>query len=135
MPLTFKFEKVISKIFGTIYRPVAAVEFQSQKSKEWLEVKMVVDSGADYTLLPDTLMKRLEIDPRKDCKLFETRGVGGAANIYLCKKNLNVRLGDQGFRIPVGFLRGKDIPPLLGRHKFMEKIKTTFHRHNTIFGG
>ena len=86
MPLTFRFEKVISRIFGTIYRPVALVEFQSQRSKEWLKVKMVVDSGADYTLLPDTLMKNLEIDPKRDCKPFETHGVGGAADIYLCKK-------------------------------------------------
>ena len=133
MDITFKFEEARSRIFGTIHRPVAVVEFQSCKSKKWVELKMLVDSGADYTLLPWFLVKDLEIDLKKDCDLFETRGVGGTTTVYVYKKKLNVKLGDRSFRVPVGFLKGKDIPPLLGRHKFMEKIKTTFYHHKTIF--
>ena len=133
MAVTFKFERVYSRIFGAIRRPVAIVQFQSRKSKKWTRVKMLVDSGADYTLLPWFLVKDLEIDPEKDCDRFETRGVGGTATVYVYRKDLNVKLGDRNFEVPVGFLKGKDIPPLLGRHKFMEKIKTTFYRHKTIF--
>lgn len=77
MSITFKFEKAHSRIFGAIHRPVAVVEFQSRRSKKWTKVKVLVDSGADYTLLPWFLAEDLEIDPEKDCDLFETRGVGG----------------------------------------------------------
>lgn len=134
MSVAFKFERAHSGIFDVIHRPVAIVEFQSRRSKKWVEIKMLVDSGADYTLLPWFLTKDLEIDPEKDCDLFETRGGGGITTVYIYKKSLNVKLGDKNFKVPVGFLKGRDIPPLLGRHKFMEKIKTAFHRHQTIFG-
>lgn len=53
MSLTrFPFEKVPSRIFGYIYRPIAVVSFWSERLKEWTEVIAIVDSGADYTLLP-----------------------------------------------------------------------------------
>ncbi|KKS20640.1 MAG: hypothetical protein UU81_C0019G0015 [Microgenomates group bacterium GW2011_GWC1_41_8] len=35
--------------------------------------------------------------------------------------------------IPVGFLDSDDVPPLLGRHGFMEIFKTCFDNHMVYF--
>ena len=50
MALKFPFKIEKSPILGTIYRPIAKVSFWSKKEKYWLEVWMIVDTGADYTL-------------------------------------------------------------------------------------
>lgn len=53
MPIAkFPFVKIGKGPLGEIYRPYAAVFLFSEKRKEWLLSRMVVDSGADYTLLP-----------------------------------------------------------------------------------
>lgn len=38
---------------------------------------MIVDTGADYTLLPRFMAEKLGINLEKDCKDFTTFGVGG----------------------------------------------------------
>jgi len=85
---------------------------------------MLVDTGADYTILPHYLAQELGVRLRKDCKVFRTTGIGGMETVYVLPK-LRVRLGKWERLIPVGFLGRDDIPPLLGRHRFLE----TFHTH------
>ena len=77
MALKFAYKKEKSAILGNIFRPIAQVFFWSHKNKDWSEVWMVVDSGADYTLLPRFMAEELGVDLEKDCKIFSTFGVGG----------------------------------------------------------
>lgn len=132
MPLTFEFEKVNSPLFGTVYRPVAWVEFWSKNQKEWIGIWMVVDSGADYSLLPRYMSEYLGINLTKDCKSFSTFGIGGREGIYLLEK-AKIKLGDWAITAPLGFLERDTVPPLLGRHCFMEKFSTLFFNHKTFF--
>src|SRR3989338_3167034 len=115
MSVTFKFKEYPSNIFGITRRPVAEVYFQHKNNIRWLPITMVVDSGADYTLLPKFLAPSLGISLSKDCRLIETRGVGGANTVYLLKRRIKVRLGEYERAIPVGFLDNNRVPPLLGR--------------------
>lgn len=132
MPVIFKFRPEKSTIFGQIFRPEALVFFHSPEQDVWIPIWMIVDSGADYTLLPKWYSNILGINLKKDCELFSTSGIGGNEEVYLAR-NVKVRLGEWGFEIPVGFLGRDTIPPLFGRQAFLEKIKTTFDRHRTIF--
>lgn len=132
MPLTFAFEKASSSIFGYVYRPVAWVEFWSKSTNNWIGIWMVVDSGADYSLLPRYMSEYLGINLRNDCKDFSTLGVGGKEKVYLLKKE-KIKLGMWEITAPVGFLDNNAIPPLLGRHGFMEKFSTIFFNHKTYF--
>lgn len=130
--LTFPFEKESSKILGQIKRPVAEVYFWSKKFKRYLKLSMLVDTGADYTLLPRSQAEALGINLEKDCVPHLTGGIGGPERVYLLKK-IKVKLGDWAREITVGFLERDNIPPLLGRHKFLETFDVLFSQYVTFF--
>ncbi len=132
MQVRFPFEIKSSGIFGPIQRPVAKVDFWSKLTSDWVEIIMLVDTGADYTLLPKFYAEDLGINLETDAKPYPTFGVGGSETVYVLKK-MNVKLGRWEFPIPVGFLERDNIPPLLGRQDFLEDFKVVFHRHATSF--
>jgi len=133
MSLKFPFRKEKSSILGLIYRPVAQVFFWSSQTREWQEVWMIVDSGADYTILPRFMADELGIDLETECRVFNTYGIGGGEKVYFLPK-MKVKLGNWERIIPVGFLERDEIPPLMGRHLFMETFDTEFtKKHMVIF--
>lgn len=132
MAVKFAFEKVESQILGTIWRPVAQVVFQKKRSGKLRAVWMIVDTGADYTLLPRFMAERLEVDVEKECRVFLTTGIGGSEKVYFLPK-ISVRLGEFDREIPVGFLDRNEVPPLLGRHLFLETLETYFSSDHTTY--
>lgn len=130
--IIFPFRKEKSVIFGAIFRPIAKVFFWSAKWQKWEEIWMVVDTGADHTLLPGYLAPRLGVDLTSGCEKHKTGGVGGEEVVYLYKDQ-KVRLGGWNKVIPVGFLDRDNIPPLLGRQDFLEDLRVIFEKHKTAF--
>lgn len=92
---------------------------------------MIVDTGADYTLLPRFMAHELGISLETDCKTFSTYGVGGGERVYFLP-NIKVRLGKWKRTIPVGFLERNEIPPLMGRHLFLETFETLFSSKHMV---
>ena len=92
---------------------------------------MIVDTGADYSLLPRFWADKLGINLEKDCKMFTTYGVGGSERVYFLPK-IKVKLGDWERIIPIGFLERNEIPPLLGRQLFKETFETLFSSNHTV---
>lgn len=131
MALKFLYRKASSAILGTIYRPVAKVLFWSKKGNYWSEIWMIVDSGADYTLLPRYLAKDLKVDLEKECQIFSTQGIGGTEKVYFLPK-ITIKLGDWERIIPVGFLDRDGIPPLMGRHLFLETFEVFLSSNHSI---
>ena len=129
LKIPFRTEK--SSILGKIYRPVVQVFLWTDKIKQWTEVWMIVDTGADYTLLPRFMANKLGVDLEKDCKIFNTYGIGGAERVYFLPK-IKTKLGTWERIIPVGFLERNEIPPLMGRHFFLETFETLFSSNHTI---
>lgn len=106
------------------------VFFWSQQGNYWSEVWMIIDTGADYTLLPRYLALDLKIDLKK-CKTFLTHGVGGNERVYFLP-NIKVKLGNWERKIALGFLDRNDIPPLMGRHLFIETFEVLFSSNHTV---
>lgn len=95
---------------------------------------MVVDTGADYTILPRHLSKKLRINLHDDCVKSTTFGVGGEQTVFFCKKKLKGSIGPLQRQIPLAFINRNDIPPLLGRLGFLETFDTEFLKtHVVIF--
>lgn len=117
-PFSFKGEGYL----GKIYRPYIQILITSNKIDEWIPTEMIIDTGADYTLFPKRYAKLLGINLNKDCRLEKTQGVGGQEVIYLCKKNVHIKIGNFKREIPVGFLNRDDIPSLLGRLQALEVL-------------
>lgn len=131
MDLTFPFEKRLAPLLGEIYRPIAKVFFYSVRKNRWYEVWMIVDSGADYTILPKYFAQRLGVDLKKDCRVFETSGIGGEEKVYFLA-SIKIKIGSWVRDIPVGFLDKDEIPPLLGRHLFLETFEVLFSSNHTL---
>lgn len=130
--VTFAFERRPSPLFGSVSRPIALVELWSQKLDDWVRVAMLVDTGADYTLLPRVYASHLGIRLDRETQVFETMGIGGSERVCLVRK-WPMQIGSWRRRIPVGFLHRDDIPPLLGRQACLETFKLTLVRHRTTF--
>ena len=133
MSSTFPFKKEYSPLFGMIHRPIAEVSFRHKTQDIWQPVTMIVDTGADYTLLPRFLASPLGIDLKRDCTVLETQGVGGSTKVYLLKKPTLIKLGVFELEIPLGIIASSFVPPLLGRHLFLERFKVTFDHHAVTF--
>ncbi len=133
MQIAFPFEKQQTTIFGVIKRPVADAFFWSKTLSDWIPVKMIVDTGADYSLLPLWLAAKFGINLQKDCRRFETRGVGGKQAVFVLKNGWRAKLGSWESKITLGFLADNDVPPLLGRLHFLEQLKVTFANFETRF--
>lgn len=111
---------------------MALVGLWSEKLQGWVRVAMLVDTGADYTLLPHLYANYLGITLNRQGQVFETMGIGGREPVYLVR-HWPMKLGPWQRDIPIGFLRRDDVPPLLGRHACLEVFKLTFFRHRTTF--
>lgn len=92
---------------------------------------MIVDTGADYTLLPRFMANELGVDLENDCRIFTTYGVGGGERVYFLGK-MKVKLGNWERTIPLGFLERNEIPPLMGRHLFLETFESLFSSDHTV---
>ena len=52
MKARFPFTKIGKTYLGSVHRPYARIEISSDKVGDWVPIEAVVDTGADYTLLP-----------------------------------------------------------------------------------
>ena len=134
MDVKFPFESDGKTRFGHIYRPIAKVTFQSQSFNTSVDVWMVVDTGADYTILPRHFSEKLRISLERDCIKDITFGVGGEQTIYFCKNKIKARIGNLERDIPLAFLDSNEVPALLGRLGFLETFDTEFLKtHFVVF--
>lgn len=122
---TFPFTYVGQTHLGQIHRPYATVLVKSEEIEDWLLMEMIIDTGADYTLLPRKYASLLNIDLSK-CLPQTTCGVGGSETVYLYKKGVTIKIGNWQKVIPVGILERDDLPALLGRLTCLETITLIF---------
>lgn len=129
---SFPFTFVGKTKLGNIYRPYAIISAYSKTRKKWQPLEVIIDTGADYSLLPKRYAGVLGIDLVKDCFTETTLGIGGSETVYQYK-NLSVKIGERQIQIPVGFLERDDIPPLLGRLGCLEIFRIIFEDKESFF--
>ncbi|MBI3342935.1 retroviral-like aspartic protease family protein [Candidatus Gottesmanbacteria bacterium] len=134
MDVRFPFEDEGKTSFGHIYRPVAKVSLASPKVNIAVDIWMVVDTGADYTIIPRHFARKLRVSLESDCVKDTTVGVGGAQAIYFCKKRIAATVGPIKRNIPLAFFDTNETPALLGRLGFLETFDTEFLKsHMMVF--
>lgn len=132
MDVRFPFEAVGKSFFGVVKRPVAKVSFMSPKGNIWIDTWMVVDTGADFTILPQYLSIDLGISLEHDCVKDITAGVGGDQSIYLCKLKIKAKIGKFEREVPLAFFSSNEVPALLGRLGFLETFDTEFLKTHVL---
>ncbi|MBI4999480.1 retroviral-like aspartic protease family protein [Candidatus Gottesmanbacteria bacterium] len=133
MKITFPYEEKKSDIFPKIKRPIAEVYFWSKLINGWLGYKMIVDTGADYTVLPKYRAVDLGVNLKKDCEIKKTFGVGGGVTVYFLKNKAKMKIGQLELNIPLGFLDADNVPPLLGREGCLNVFRLIFAGFQTKF--
>lgn len=121
----FPYERRASALFGAIQRPVARVELFSSLFQRWLAYTMVVDTGADYCVLPVSVARDLDVTLAA-CERHTVSGVGGQQQVFL-HRTIRMRLGPWEWLAPVGFLQQEQIPPLLGRYRCLDRFDVRLH--------
>jgi len=132
MAISFPFQEIPSQLFVMLYRPVATVNFQHKTTKLWIPVRMIIDTGADCTILPKSFARSLGINLAKDCARYHASGIGERENVFLYDDQI-VRLGKYVRKIPISFLDRDEGPALLGRQAFFETFRVLFENHATTF--
>lgn len=95
---------------------------------------MVVDTGADYTILPRHFCEKLRISLERDCIKDITFGVGGEQIIYFYKSKVKAKIRNLERDIPLAFLDNNEVPALLGRLGFLETFDAEFLKtHFVVF--
>lgn len=107
--------------------------FYNAEEEVFQPITLVVDTGADYTVLPKFFAPLLGVNLEKECRKIKTQGVGGYQLVYFVKNKVVVKLGEYERKVPLGFLNSNDIPPLLGRHEFFETFRVVFEKFQTKF--
>lgn len=132
MGVKFPFEAVGKSFFGEVFRPVAKVSLHSIKDNVWVDTWMVIDTGADFTILPLHLSEKLRISLEDDCIKDSSVGIGGEQTIYLCKKKVKIKIDSLSREIPLAFFDSNEIPPILGRLGALETFETTFNKNRAV---
>ncbi len=126
---SFRYRKEYSKLFGTVYRPVAEVYFKDAEGKDLISF-MYVDSGADITLLPRELGENLDLTIEEE-KIQEISGVGGGS-IPVIIKTIEMRIGDYAMDARVAWSLEEGVPALLGRMDVFNETKVSFIHNETV---
>lgn len=127
----FKFSQEDSSLFGKIYTPIIDVSFYSKKYQNNIQVAMILDTGADYSVLPHFMAVELGIDLQKEAKLLHLQGVGGTEKVYFVEK-VPVKIAHFSREIPIGFMENDLVPPLMGRHGFIETFLICLNKQKEI---
>ena len=132
MDVRFRYEDNGNTSFGRILRPVAKVTLDSPAVSKSVSIWMVVDTGADYTIIPRHYSEKLRISLERDCFKDITFGVGGNQTIYFLKSKIVAHLGNLKRDIPLAFFDNNEVPALMGRLGFLETFDTEFLKSHTV---
>ena len=121
----FKFhtEKEYSPIFGEIWRPYAIVEITSEG--EFISYEMLVDSGADITLITKLTGEYIGLKIEENDKFHNFSGVAGEVVPAIIKK-VRIKIEDVEFEGRVGWAMTEDVPLLIGRLDILKKFDIEF---------
>lgn len=127
MPITFKYVHV-PRPDGTLRKAPYIPIFVIDKAGKLVRVVALIDSGADFTIIPKDLAGLLGL--KEDQEEANTGGIGGKVKVKRTHFNFDVIGSRERYSLSVPALilqdGGSDVPLLLGRNGFFENFHITF---------
>ena len=122
-----KFNKEKNKL-GVIFRPFAKVILQ--KDSISVEVSMLIDSGADISMIPFSFGKALGFKQKETDIISEVQGISGAGVPYIVKK-VNFILNKKPLNVRIAWALVEEVPILMGRLDIFDKFKIIFDQRKS----
>ncbi len=85
---------------------------------------MLVDSGADISLLPKSVGDELGLEIEHEERIHSIQGLGGKVPVIY--RNLIIKIGKEEFSSKVGWVLIDGFPPILGREIVFNKFHIEF---------
>lgn len=129
MPI-IKYDYIVSphitnKKLIAIYSPIISIQLSSNHKIYPFPIDCLIDSGADFNLLPARIGESLGLSIKKGDKVTHM-GIG-SIGITAYSHPVKIYLGNYSFKTTVDFSYNHKIP-LLGRYGFFRYFKkVTFH--------
>ncbi len=109
--IEFQFEKIYSKRLGQILKPIVPVTIIG--TKRGINVFMLLDSGADLSLIPYSAGQAIGLE--LDIKARgEVQGIGEGSIPYILSQ-VRIKIGDVETPARIGWVLIEDVPLILGR--------------------
>lgn len=124
----FKGKEVYLPSIGLKWIPTAIVTLSTDNNKFTCE--MLVDSGADITLIPRKFGEELGLNFKED-EVKEIRGIGEGTVPYIISK-LKMTIGKYTFPVRIGWALIEEIPFILGRLDVFDKFNIEFKQSSRI---
>lgn len=120
MSLIFPFVYAEVESLGKLFYPFVRLSLKT--IYDWQEFDFLVDTGADVTTLPKTILPVLDVN-KKPLKKQKTQGVGGIW-VETFEIILPIRIGNEELSIHASITNTEEegLPLLLGRKDVFEKI-------------
>ncbi|MBR9691467.1 hypothetical protein GOV06_01650 [Candidatus Woesearchaeota archaeon] len=127
MSIIFRYAHV-PRADGTLRKAPFIPVHVTNKFGRSMEVIALLDSGADYTVVPKDLAELLGLKESK--KENDTGGIGGKVKVRNSRLRFRLKGNRENYPLDVPALilqdKNEDVPLLLGRHGFFEHFHITF---------
>ena len=121
--IEFPYRKVLSDEYGIIYIPIAIVELKNRDKR--VRCEMLIDSGADITLIPKSVGEYLGLAIERMDVIKELRGIGESIIPYITK-GVELKIGEERFNARIGWALVEGVPLLLGRLDIFDRFDIKF---------
>lgn len=120
MSLEFPFEYERISLTETLFYPMVTLQIKTISG--WRRMRFLVDTGADFTTLPDHILPIVGVN-RSALPKTHTVGVGGVT-VPVWSFSLPVRIGSEELVIPALAVatKGRFSPALLGKKGVFESL-------------
>ena len=119
----FRYKRVKSEEFGVVYYPIAKIKVKA--IEDWIDIDVVVDSGAVITLFPRTLCSLIGLN-FEDGRKTLLRSVAHE-ELPVRVHRVSMQIGDEAFKADVAFAETDRVPYILGRFNVFDRFEIRFN--------
>lgn len=113
---------------GILWIPTAKLELISNETIYLCE--MIVDSGADITLIPRSLGEFFGFTFERE-SIREIRGIGEGTIPYVIK-TMNIKIGKYEIQVRIGMALIEEVPLILGRLDVFDAFNIEFRQKDRV---
>ncbi len=114
------------EILGVFYRPNAIVKLINEDTH--VVSNMVIDSGADVSIIPKTEGENLGFHIEEGEKVENVNGIGGQTPVV--HRTIRFKIGPEIITARIAWALTDDIPPILGRETIFDIFDIEFRQTN-----